>query len=66
MEEFMTELKTRESLLSALRVASERIPTADELRKQRVSFIIGSLKDGSPVTRARIEEVLAAQEGRKG
>lgn len=61
----MMELKTKETLLSALRQASMRTPTAEELRKQRVSFIMGSLKESSGVTRARVEEVLAEHEGRK-
>jgi hypothetical protein len=39
--------------------------TADELRKQRVSFILGTLKDDSAVTRAQINSVLAEQEGKK-
>jgi len=59
----MTELKTQESLLSALRRASSHTPTAEEMKRQRVSFIMGALKAGSDVTRDRIEEVLAEQEG---
>jgi hypothetical protein len=61
----MTELKTKRSLLDALKRASTNSPTADELHKQRVSFIIGSLKETSNVTRARVEQVLSEQEGRK-
>jgi hypothetical protein len=61
----VTQLKTKDSLLQALREASKRVLTAEELHKQRVSFIWGSLKDSSEVTRARIEQVLAQQEGRK-
>jgi hypothetical protein len=61
----MTELRTRESLLSALKLAASRRPTAEELQKQRISFIMGSINDKSTVTRARISEVLAAQEGKK-
>ena len=36
-----------------------------ELQRQRVSYILGILKDDSGITRARIEEVLAKQEGKK-
>lgn len=61
----MEQLKTRESLLSALRQASVRTPTAEELQKQRISFIMGSLNSESSVTRAQVEEVLAEHEGRK-
>jgi|SRR5579864_22101 len=62
----MTELKTSESLLATLQKASKRVLTAEELKKQRVSFIMGSLKESSTVTRARIQEVLARQEGNGG
>lgn len=61
----MTDLKTKESTLNALRKASQYRPTAEELQKQRVSFIMGNLKKGSEVTRAKIQEVLAKQEGVK-
>lgn len=61
----MTELKTEESLLHALQQASGHTPNSEELRRQRVSFIMGSVTESSGVTRARVEEVLAAQEGRK-
>jgi hypothetical protein len=33
--------------------------------RQRVSFIMGMLKDSSTVTREKISKVLAAQEGKK-
>ena len=61
----MTRLHTAASLLRALKDASSRPLSADELRKQRVSFIMGSLKDSSTVTRARVREILAEQEGKK-
>jgi hypothetical protein len=62
----MTELKTDASLLSALLLASSNAPTSEELQRQRVSFIMGAISDKSGVTRARVEEVLAEHEGRKG
>lgn len=62
----MTELKTDASLLSALHRASAHTPTAEELQKQRVSFIMGTISDRSGVTRAKVEEILAEHEGRKG
>jgi hypothetical protein len=61
----MNELKTKESLLSALRAATTRALTAEELAKQRVSFIIGTLKEGSGVTRSKVQEVLENQEGKR-
>jgi hypothetical protein len=60
----MTDLKTSESLLSALRRAATT-PSAEEIEQQRVSFIMGSLSERSSVTRARVQEVLAQQEGKK-
>lgn len=59
----MSMLKTDERLLNALHAASQWKATPGELRAQRVSFIIGALKEESGVTRSRIDEVLAEQEG---
>jgi hypothetical protein len=61
----VTNLKTNEPLLKALKKAAARVHTAEELHKQRVSFILGLLKSSSEVTRDRVEEVLTEQEGRK-
>lgn len=61
----MTDLKTDKSLLSELRSAATRIPTAEELEKQRVSFVMGSLGKNSTATRAQVEEILARQDGKK-
>lgn len=61
----MTELRTNSKLLSALKRASTHVHTAEELRKQRVSFILGTISDSNNATRERVEEVLAAHEGRK-
>lgn len=58
-------LKTSESLLEALRRATTRSPSADEIETQRVSFIMGSLSETNNVTRARVKEILAQQEGRR-
>lgn len=61
----MTYLKTKESTLEALKNASRRSLTHDEVEKQRISFIMGSLNKESSVTRAKVKEVLAEQDGRK-
>ncbi len=61
----MTNLKTDKSLLRTLKQASKHPLSPKEVREQRVSFIMGAVKADSGVTRARIKEVLAAQEGRK-
>lgn len=60
-----TNLKTKESLIKALRQSAANQISADELRKQRVSFVIGSLPVESNVTRAQVNEVVENFEGRK-
>lgn len=60
----MTHLETSPALLEAIRKASVTELTADEVRRQRVSFVMGTLKDQSSITRDRVEEVLAKQDGR--
>jgi len=61
----VTELKTRESLLDALREAAKRPMSAEELHRQRVSFIMGSLSADSTISRDEVEDILAKHEGRK-
>lgn len=58
-------LSTEESLLDALKKASERKPTAEELMSQRVSFIFGSVGNTSGITRSQIKDVLMMQTGSK-
>lgn len=60
----MTKLKTDAALLRALEDSANKA-TPDELRKQRVSFIMGMLGKTSHITRARVQEVLAKQEGKE-
>jgi hypothetical protein len=64
MEGTMGELKTDQTLLEALKKAAADHPGHDELEKQRVSFIMGTLGSESQVTRERVEQELARQEGR--
>ena len=59
----MTELKTKPSLLTALESAAKHAHTADELHTQRISFVMASVSEKGGVTRSRVEEVLAQQEG---
>lgn len=61
----MTNLKTKESTLRALEQAKRTPLTPDEIRRQRVSFIMGSLNTDSQVTRAKVQEILDQQEGVK-
>ncbi|MBP1873571.1 hypothetical protein J2Z19_003286 [Ensifer adhaerens] len=58
-------LKTKDALLRTLRRAGAKKLSFEDLQKQRVSFVIGSLSAESSVTRAQVKEVLANFEGRK-
>ncbi|HEU4778001.1 MAG TPA: hypothetical protein VFS95_14390 [Telluria sp.] len=55
---------TNPGLLAAITESMHRKPSVEEIHNQRISFIIGSMKPNSPVTREKIERVLAEQEGR--
>ena len=61
----MTQLKTKKSTLKALEKAARRPLTPDEILKQRVSFVMGSLDAESPITREKVEKQLAEQRGFK-
>jgi hypothetical protein len=64
-ERQMPDLKTSQSLLDALRKASSQNVSSKELHAQRVSFIMGSVKAASGITREQVQQVLAKQEGSK-
>jgi hypothetical protein len=64
-EEMPEDLKTNAALLEALKRASVRGPTADEVAKQRLSFVMGSLKTTNEITRAEVQQILNQQEGKK-
>ena len=59
----MTQLKTKPSLIDALKSAAQKPISADEMQQQRVSFIMGTLKDSSTVTREQVRKVLSQQDG---
>jgi hypothetical protein len=60
------DLKTNASLLEALKRASAHGPSADEIEKQRLSFVMGSLKTSNQITRAEVQRILNQHdEGRK-
>jgi hypothetical protein len=58
-------MRTNETLLCALNIASKMQLTAEEVHRQRVSFIMGIVKSDSGITRARVEKVLAEQDGKR-
>ena len=57
------DLKTDAGLLEKLAEAAKRPMSKDELRAQKISFIVGSLSKDSTVTRQQIEEALRNAEG---
>lgn len=57
------EIKTDPVLLAKLKEAAGRQLTVEEVRAQRVSFIMGNMPEKSAVTRERIESVLGHFEG---
>ena len=59
----MTELRTNEALLKALRNSSPRNPQPEQLEKQRL-FVMGALDDENDMTREEVQSVLEKQEGR--
>jgi len=61
----MTDLKTDPALIRRLEEAATATVTAEQLREQRISFIIGNLREDSPITREKVKRVLAEQEGEK-
>lgn len=59
----MGDLKTDPKLLKELEDSAKLSLGADELRSQKISFIMGSLSKDSTITRAKVEEVLRHLEG---
>jgi hypothetical protein len=59
----MVELKTPPEVLEALHRSATTYLSSRELHDQRVSFIMGMLKESSNITRARVEEVIADRDG---
>jgi hypothetical protein len=60
----MGDIKTEAALVEALTKAAQTPLSADEIKQQRVSFIMGSFSADSPITKARVQEILAQQLGR--
>lgn len=54
-----TQIATDPGLLDRLRASSAKPMTREQRRRQRISFIVGGLPEGSTITRSQIEAVLA-------
>ena len=51
------------NFLGKLEEAAARRMTAEERRQQKVSFIVGTMGSDSSITREKVREILAEQEG---
>jgi hypothetical protein len=56
-------LKTDAKLLKALGEASARRLSAREMHAQRVSYVYGSMKQDSVMTKERVKQLLEEKEG---
>ncbi len=56
-------IETNKILIEALKSAASRKLTAKELLEQRVSFIYGSLKSNSSITKEEVRKTIKKQEG---
>lgn len=54
----VAELKTDPELLRSLHEAAQRKPTAEEALEQRASFVVGSLKSDSGMTREEVKRLI--------
>jgi len=57
------DIKTDAKLIARLK-GSGRFVNSDQLRRQRVSYIMGSLPKDSTITRKQIEKILDENEGK--
>jgi hypothetical protein len=55
-------LKTRPELLSKLQTAGRKLSAA-EILEQRISFVFGSLKRDSGITREQVRQILLEHDG---
>ena len=57
------DLQTSPELLNKLRNYAAAEQSATEIFEQRVSFVLGSMKEGSGVTREQVRKVISEQAG---
>jgi len=60
----MTEIQSNKSLLRALHDAAGRRMTPEEIREQRISFVISTLDEGSEFSREDIAKIIDEKEGK--
>lgn len=56
-------LTTSDELLSKLKTAAAHKPSQNEIFEQRVSFVFGSIKESSGVTKERVRQLILEQKG---
>lgn len=56
-------IKTDKGLIERLKKSSQYV-TSEQLRRQRISYIMGSLPKDSSITRGQIEKILDENEGK--
>ena len=59
----MTGITTSKELLDKLSAAAHRSLSEEEVREQRVSFIMSSVDDESTITKDQVEKVLRQHAG---
>lgn len=59
MQKIISQVKTSAAVLSALSTASHKRMSQGDMLEQRVSFVYGSVKDKSGVTRDQIRQVIS-------
>ena len=62
----MSGLQSSSELLAKLSAAARRSLSEQEIRKQRISFIISAVDDDSTITKAQVEKVINHLEGQDG
>ncbi len=60
----MIKLRTDDAIIDALRKVATKDLSARDVHEQRVSFVMASFKESNGVTRAKIEKILATQNGK--
>ena len=59
----MTELQTDTDIQQALRKAAGQKMTQQQVREQRISFVMGTVDKSNNMTRAEVEKLLSSLEG---
>lgn len=61
----MADIRTDGRLLAKLKETAGKPMTAEEIQKQRVSFVMGTLDTESTLTRGEVERMLLQREGKQ-